>query len=126
MFGDQRQVQHRGHVGIRIAVRRDAVAGLDVRLGHVELRLVGDVADHAGLGAGAEQRALRTFQHLDAIQVGRVDIEVAVGQLSGLVVQIDGDVRPQAGGAAALARLRARAQAAHEDLVLARAVVRAS
>ena len=93
VLGDQRQVQHRRHVGVRIAVSGRAVAGLDVALGHVELRLVGDVADHAGLGAGAEQRALRTFQHLDAIQVGGIDVEVAIRQLAGLIVQIDGDVR---------------------------------
>src|SRR5439155_252574 len=106
------------------AVSGHSVAGLDVRLGHVELRLVRDVADHAGLGAGAEQRALRTFQNLDAIEVRGVDVEVAIRELTGLVVQVDGDVRPQARRSAALAGLRAGAQAAHENLVLARPVVR--
>ena len=55
---------------------------VDVAFGLVELRLVGDVADHARLGARAEKRALRTLQHLDALQVGRVDVEVAAGELA--------------------------------------------
>ena len=121
---DQRQVQHRSHIGIRIAVRGPAVAALDAALGDVELRLVGNVADHAGLGAGAEQRSLRALEYLDAIQIGGVDVEVAIWQLRGLVVQVDGDVRPQAGRGAALAGLGAGTQAAHENLILARPVAR--
>src|SRR5207248_5027698 len=68
--------------------------------------------------------ALRTLQNLDAIQVGGIDVEVAIGELPGLIIQVDGDVRPHARRAAALAGLRAGAQAAHENLVLARPVVR--
>src|SRR5439155_23053393 len=47
-----------------------------------------------------------------------------IRELTGLVVQVDGDVRPQARRSAALAGLRAGAQAAHENLVLAWPVVR--
>jgi hypothetical protein len=89
---DQRQIEHRRQIGVRIAVRGDAVAGLDIAFGDVELGLVGDVADHAGLGAGAEQRALRAFENFDALEVGGVDVEVAGRQLAGLIVQVDGDV----------------------------------
>jgi translation elongation factor EF-1beta len=91
---DQRQVQHRGHIGIRIAVGGHAVARLDVAFGDVELRLVGDVADDAGFGTGAEQRALRAFQNLDAVEVGGVDVEIAIRQLSGLVIEVNRHVRP--------------------------------
>src|SRR5207253_597412 len=122
--GNQRDVQDRSQVGIRIAVRGDSVSGLDARLDLIELRLVGDVADHTRLGARAEERPLRAFQHLDAIQVSGVDIEVAVGELAGLVVEVDGDVGPRPRRATPLAGLRPGAQAAHEDLVLARAVAR--
>ena len=91
--GDQRDVQHRRQVGVRVAVSGDSVAGIDVAFGHIELRLVRDIADRAGLGAGAEQRALRTFQNLDAFEVGRIDVEVAIWQLTGLIIQVDRDVR---------------------------------
>ena len=87
----------------------DSVAAFDVRLGHVELRFVRDVADHASLGASTEQRALRTLQHLDAIQVGGVDVEVTIRELTGLIIQVDCDVRPHARRAAPLAGLRAGA-----------------
>ena len=43
-----------------IPVGGGAVAAGDAALGDIELGLVGDVADCAGLGAGTEQRALRT------------------------------------------------------------------
>jgi hypothetical protein len=78
----------------------------------------------SSLGAGPEQRSLRTFQDLDAIQIGGIDVEVAIRELTGLIVQVDRDVRPHTRRAAALAGLRAGAEAAHENLVLARPVVR--
>ncbi len=86
-----------------------SVAGLEVRLGHVELRFVRDIANHAGFGAGTEQRSLRSLQNLDAIQVDRVDVQVAIRELTGLIIQVDRDVRPHARRAAALAGLRAGA-----------------
>ncbi len=101
-----------------------SVAGFDVPLGHVELWFVRDVADRAGLGAGTEQRSLRTLQNLDAIEIGGIDVEVAIRELPGLIIQVDCDVRPQARRTAALAGLGTSAQAAHENLVLARPVVR--
>ena len=79
MIGDQRQVQHRGYVRIGIPMRRDSIAGLDVALGDIKLGLVRDVPDCARLGACAEQRALRSLEDLDAIQVSGIDIEVAIG-----------------------------------------------
>ena len=121
--GDQRQVQHRGHVGIRIAVGGHSVAGGDVGLRDIELRLVGDVADDPCLGSCTEQCALRALQNLDSIQVRGIDIKIAIRQLAGLIVQVDRDVRPQAGRCAALAGLGTRAQAAHEDLVLPGSIV---
>jgi len=76
------------------------------------------------LGAGAKQRPLGPLQHLDTIHVSSVDIEIAIRQLPGLVIQVDGDVRPQARRRTALTGLRACAQTPHEHLVLAGPIVR--
>ena len=103
-------------------MRGDAVARFDAALGHVDLGLVGDVADHAGLGAGTEQGALRTFENFDAFEVGGIDIEVARRQLAGLLVQVDGDIREPADGAARLTAGCADAETAHVDIVLTRTV----
>ena len=62
-------------------MRRDAVARFRVAFGNVQLRLVGDVANRAGLGTAAEQGALRTLEDLDALHVDREDVEVATGEL---------------------------------------------
>ena len=66
-------------VAVRIAAGGDAVAGVDVALGDIELRLVRDVADHAGLRAAAEQRALRALEDFDALHVDEIDVGVAAG-----------------------------------------------
>ena len=123
--GDEGQVEDRLHVGVRVTVGRDAVAGLERALRLVELGLVRDVPDHAGLGTGAEQRALRPLEHLDAVEIGRIDVEVAVRHLSALVVQINRDIRPKTGRGTTLARLRAGREAAHEDFALPRSAARA-
>ena len=65
-IGDQRHIQHRRQIAVRIAMGGDSVASIDVALGHIELRLVRDVANGAGLGPGTEQRALRAFENFDA------------------------------------------------------------
>src|SRR5205807_2789159 len=90
------------------------------RLSHIELRLVGDVADDTGLGARAEESPLRPLEHLDTLQIRRVHIEVSARQLTRLLVQIDGHVREAADRASRLSRHAPGAQAPHEDLVLAR------
>ncbi len=118
--GDQRHVQHRGDIGIRVTAGGDAVATGDRALRDVHLRLVGDVADHARLGAGAEQGSLRALQDLDTFQVCCVHVEVAAWQLSGLVVQVDGDVREAVDRAPRLGALVTNTQTAHEDVCLPR------
>src|SRR5450631_1843451 len=105
-------------------MRGRAVTGFHVPLGHIELRLVRDVAHHAGLRAGTEQSALRAFEYFDALEVGGVDVEVARRQLAGLIVQVNGDVREAADGTARLAARGTDAEAAHENVALARAVAR--
>src|SRR5205807_9947039 len=62
-----------------VAVRGRRVAGRGVGLHLVELWLVRDVTHDAGLRSGAEQRALRSLQHFDALEVSGVDIEVTAG-----------------------------------------------
>jgi hypothetical protein len=68
-----------------------------------QARLRGDVAHRAALGTGAEQRALRPAQHLDAVDVEGlrqrvVGIEGQRAHLDRRVVEID------AGGAGAAGR----------------------
>ena len=116
---DQRQIEDSGDVRIRVTARGHAVTSGNAPLGHVELRLVRDVANDAGLGARTEQRPLGPFKDLDALQVGRVDIQVAAGQLPGLLVQIDGNVRKAVDRAAGLSCDVAGAETPHEDLILA-------
>ena len=115
---DQRYVQHHGQIRIGVAAGGHPVGAGHGALGDVHLRLVGDVADDARLGAGAEQGALRAFQHLDTLEVGRIHVEVAARQLPGLVIQVDGDVGEAIDRAAGLGTLITDAQAAHEDVGL--------
>ncbi len=117
--GDQRQVDRGVDIAAGIAVRGGGVAGIEIRFGHIELRLVGDVADHTRLSAGAEQGALRTLEHLDALDVGRINVEVPARQLPGLLVQIHGDIGKTADDAGPLERADGRCQPAHVNVVLA-------
>ena len=115
------------HRGVEAAVR-SAVAGEAGHAFRVEcegggIGLVRDVADGAGFRAAAEQRALRTFEHFDALHVDHVDVDVAGRELHRLFVEIDRDVGIEADGSGGLVAAEAVAQAAHEDFALARAVV---
>ena len=86
--------RHYGYVeggGVAVALRTmRGHCATHTHLGfrHVELGFVGDVAHYARFGAGTEQRALRTLQHLDALEIRGVDVEIAVRQLRGLFVQV--------------------------------------
>src|SRR6185437_7625720 len=65
----ERQVEesldHSARLAVLDGVGLDVVAGLEFP----QLRPVGDHAHRAGLGARAEEGPLRTFQHLDAVDV---------------------------------------------------------
>ena len=87
-------------------------------LGHAELRLVGDVAHRAGQRAGAEQRALRTAQHLDAVDVEEVEVRREERQRDHRLVEVDADLLLHA---RLVAHDLAGGDAAHRDLALARA-----
>ena len=115
----ERQVQHRFELAAFRAVCGRVVAGRCRGLGYAVLRLRRDVAEHARLGTGAEQSALRTFEDLDALEVGRVDIEVATRDLGRLLVEVDGDVRPLADRALTLRTERTDAETTHVDVALA-------
>ena len=117
---DERDVDHALDVVAVVAVRRIRVTDLDVAGQLIESWLVGDVTQHARLGAGAEQRALRPGQHFDALEVGCVDVEVATRNLRGLLVEVHRDVRPGAVGARSLGAERSNAEAAYVDVALAR------
>ena len=86
------------------------------------LGLVRDVADHARLGAGAEQGALRAFEDLDALEVGCVDVKVTARHLHGLVIEIETDGRPLAHRAAALQHGCADAETADGEVAVGRAL----
>ena len=98
---------------------RGAVAGRSRAFRHTLLGLVGDVTQHARLGAGAEEGALRAFQHFDALQVRGVHVEVAAGDLGGLVIEVHGHVRPLADRSGTLRAEGAHAQTTHIDVALA-------
>ncbi len=119
---DERQVEHHIRAGVRITVRRDAVAAFGAAFGDVELGLVRDVAERAGLGAAAEQRALRALEHFDAVHVDHVDVEVAPRESQRLLVEIGRDVRERVDRGRGLAAREADGEAAHVDVPLTRAV----
>jgi len=64
-------------------VRGRRVSGVRRRFRFIELRLVRDVRQRPCLCAGSEERALRTFQYLDTLEIGGVDIKVAARKLRG-------------------------------------------
>ncbi len=99
-------------------MRGVAVAGIDDPLGLVELRLVGDVANHTRLRAGAEQGSLRALEHFDTLDIGRIDVEVAAGQLSGLFIEVDRDVREASRRTGGLLAVLSGRQAAHVNETL--------
>src|ERR1700677_2522298 len=72
---------------------RVAVARVDVALRDVKLWFIGDVTQHAGLGTGAEQCTLRPLENFDALEIRRVDVQVATRQRYRLVVEIYRDIR---------------------------------
>ena len=117
--GDQRQVDHGLHFGIRVAVGGGAVIGGDRALGSVELGLVGDVAHDARLRSRTEQGPLRTFQDFDALHVGGIHIEIAARQCRRLIVEIHRHIGELTDGSITLGAAGARAQAAHVDVALA-------
>ena len=74
----------RFHKAVSDVIRKAASGqkvGEETALG-AHLRLVGNVANDARLSAGAKQGPLRPLEDLDALQVRRIDIEVAAGQLA--------------------------------------------
>jgi len=76
-------------IGAVLAMDGRRIARVEVRFGDIDLGLVRDVANHACLRTGAEQCALRAFEHLDALYIGGVDIQVTARQLRGLLIEID-------------------------------------
>ncbi len=119
---DQRHIQHRIRARVRIAVRRRAVAAFGAALGDVELRLVRDVAKRARFGAAAEQRALRAFEHLDALHIDHVDVEITAREGQRLLVEVSRDVRERVDRSRGLTASEADREAAHVDVALTRAV----
>ena len=98
-------VRHRFRVGlIEFAVGRRERA-----FGATDVRLAGDEVHHAAGGVTAEQRALRTFQDLDALHVEQAE---AVRQARSLVHAVDVD----ANGSGLVGIERGAADAAQEDL----------
>jgi hypothetical protein len=74
----------------------------------------------ARLRAGAEQGALRAGEHFDALQVCRVYVEVAPGLGQRLVVEVERDIRREAGHASGRQVRGRRRDAADIDRILAR------
>src|SRR5215469_6316957 len=93
-----RDLVGQGYVDIALDDMAEIAAGgveLDV-IGGAEGRriwLIGDDADRARLRACAEQRALRTSERLDALDVVEVNIELPQDGRGWLLVEIDADQR---------------------------------
>ena len=117
----QGQVDHALEVVAGLAVADGAGAELQAAVGARRVRLVGDHADGAGLGAGAEQSALGTGQDFQALHVRRVDVQVAARLRQRLLVQVEGDIGRKASHAGSGEVGRGRGNAAHIDGGLARA-----
>ena len=85
-----RDVQHRADVVARVALRnaRDLRLGPGVEAGGIGLRR--DDAQCAGLGAGAVQRALRSAQRLDALDIDEARVGIAPALRDWLLVEIEG------------------------------------
>src|SRR6202000_3254628 len=119
---NQGNVDGRVDAAVRIAMGGYPVARFGIPLGDIEFRLVGDVADHTGLRPAAQQRALRPFEHFEAVHVDHVDVRVARGKLHGLIVEIQSNVRKGSKGCGRLPAHRTGTQAAHEQVRLAGSV----
>src|SRR5258708_14186264 len=94
-------------------MRGIAVARIDDRLGLVELRLVGDVTNDARLRTCAEQGSLRALEHFDTLDIGRIGVEVAAGQLGGLLLEVDRDGREPSSRTGSQLVILGRRTAAH-------------
>ena len=114
-------IDHRIDLVARLAALGEGHAGVEPGIEAAEVGLVGDQADDAGLRASAEQRTLRTREHLDARQIGGIDIEVAARLRERLFVEIHGDIGREARDARGGEVGRGRGEAANIDRALARA-----
>ena len=94
-------------------VTLQVIAGLEA----AEVRLVGDDAHRAGLGAGAVEGALRTRQGLDALDVVDVQVERALDGGDRLLIEVHADARQRTGMVAVVATR----YAAHEGACESRA-----
>ena len=102
------------------AARSAFVAALGEGIGTVKagvvflhVRLVGDVTHGAAHGAGAKQGALWASQNFDALQVNRIDVQIAARHGAWRIVQIERDIGLRAGGAGDLQAGRVGGQAAN-------------
>ena len=89
---DQREVEHRAGIGAGVALGHIGRARLEGGGELVDHRFVGDQAHRARLGTRAEDRALGPRQHLDALHVGHIDVQVASTCSDRLLVQVQGHV----------------------------------
>ena len=103
----------------------DAVVRVEACSEAGRIGLARNQAHVAGLRTGAEQRALRAGEHLDAFQIRPVDVQIAASEGDRLLVDVQGDARRGAllggdGGPGLFG-----GAAAQVDVLLARAVASA-
>jgi hypothetical protein len=72
------------------------------------------------LRSGAEQSALWSFENFDALEIRGIHIQIAAGQLQGLVVEVDSDVREASYPTGGLSQAAAHREAPHVDISLTR------
>jgi hypothetical protein len=106
-------------IAIDLAAHRRAVGrrdrAVDPPAPPGQVGLAGDVADRAAHRTGTEQRALGPGQNLDAVEIDRIDIEVAPRHRTGRIVEIERDVGLNAHGAHELRAGRIGRKAANVD-----------
>ena len=93
-----------------------AAVEIDSGAERVHIRLVGDVADGAGHGTGAEGRALGAVQHFDALDVVEMQVRLGAGHAHRHVV----DEKSRRGGVRVV-RVAAVGDTAHHEKLGARA-----
>ena len=89
----ERQVQNARDLVSLVAILDGVAVERDVGIEPRRVRLVRDVAQRAGLGARAVQRALRPGQRLDALDVDDADLGLKRTLRQWLLVEVDGSGR---------------------------------
>ena len=114
------QVHHPFDVVAHLAVFGEFRADFDVGIGARGIGLIGDETHRAGLGTGAEERALGAREDLHPCHIGGVDVQVPARLGQRLLVEVERHVGRNTGDACGGEIWRRGGDAADVDRVLPR------